>query len=77
MAVGIANNSIKRQRSCLMEMQFFGVGDKIAQDMYNLSWHPGQENLADYQSKHHVGFHHHVNVRLWYLHMENSPRHLP
>jgi hypothetical protein len=29
-AVGIANNSIKRQRSRSMEMQFFWVGDKSA-----------------------------------------------
>ncbi len=26
---------------------FLGVGDKIAQNMYDLSWHPGQENLED------------------------------
>jgi hypothetical protein len=45
-------------------------------DTYDLSWYPGQENLADYQSKHHVGSHH-VAVRPWYLHMENSPRVLP
>jgi hypothetical protein len=59
-----------------MEMRFFWVGDKVAQDMYPLSWHPGQENLADYQSKHHIGSHH-VAVRSWYLHTENSPRILP
>jgi hypothetical protein len=53
-AVGIANNTVKRQRSRLMEMRFFWVGDMVAQDMYPLSWHPGQENLADYQSKHHT-----------------------
>jgi hypothetical protein len=41
-----------------------------------LTWHPGLENLADYQSKHHVGLHH-VAVRPYYLHMENSPRFLP
>jgi hypothetical protein len=75
-AVGIANNTIKRQRSRSMEMRFFWVGDKIAQDMYKLAWHPGQENLADYQSKHHMGAHH-VAVRPWYLHMKNSPRVLP
>ncbi len=50
-AVGIENNTIKQQRSRSMEMRYFGVGDKVAQDMYTLSWHPGQENLADYQSK--------------------------
>jgi hypothetical protein len=59
-----------------MEMRFIWVGDKVAQDMYALSWHPGQENLADYQSKHYIGSHH-VAVRPWYLHTENSPRILP
>ena len=71
-AVGIANNTIKRQCSRLMEMKFFWVGDKIAQ----VKWHPGQENLADYQSKHHIGAHH-TAVQPWYLHLENSPRVLP
>ena len=51
-----------------MEMRFFWVGDKIAQEMYSLKWHPGQENLVDYQSKHHIGVHHKA-VRPWYLHL--------
>ena len=59
-----------------MEMRFFWIGDKKAQNIYGISWHPGQENLADYQSKHHTGAHH-KNVRPWYLHQENSPRYLP
>ena len=70
--VGIANNTIKCQRSPSMEMRFFWIGDKVAQEMYSLQWHPGQEILADYQSKHHVGLHH-VWVRPWYIHLENSP----
>ncbi len=57
-------------------MQFFWVGDKVSQDMYQVVWHPGLENLADYQSKHHIGSHH-VAVRPWYLHIKNSPRYLP
>jgi hypothetical protein len=76
MAVGIENNSIKRQQSRSMEMRFFWVGDKIAQNMYDVSWHPRIKNLADYQIKHHLGSHY-VNVRPWYLHMEISPRYLP
>ncbi len=72
-AVGIANNTVKRQCSCSMEMNFFG--DKCAQDIDTLSWHSGQENLADYQSKHHLGAHH-TAVCAWYLHMENSPHFL-
>jgi hypothetical protein len=75
-AVGIANNTVKRQRSRSMEMRFFWISDKCAQDMYALHWHPGQENLADYQSKHHTGAHH-TKVRPWYLHEPNSPRELP
>ena len=75
-AVGIANMTVKRQRSRSMEMRFFWVSDKCAQDMYALHWHPGQENLADYQSKHHAGAHH-TKVRPWYLHEPNSPRELP
>ncbi len=75
-AVGIANNSIKQQCSPSMEMQFFWVRDKSEQGMYDITWHPVMENLADYQSKHHLGSHH-VNVRTWYLHMENSPQYLP
>jgi hypothetical protein len=59
-----------------MEIRFFWIGDKITQEMYALKWHPGQENLANYQIKHHVGSHH-VAVRPWYLHMENYPQVLP
>jgi hypothetical protein len=41
--------------------------------MYELTWHPGMENHADFQSKHHVGTHH-AAIRSYYLHQENSPR---
>jgi hypothetical protein len=75
-AVGIVNNTIKLQHSRSMEMRFFCIGDKVSQEMYDLQWHPGQENLADYQSKHHVGSHY-TFVCLWYLHTANSPRVLP
>jgi hypothetical protein len=75
-AVGIASNTVKRQRSRSMEMRFFWIGDKVAQEMYDITWHPGMENLADYQSKHHTGAHHKA-VRPYYLHQENSPRILP
>ncbi len=75
-AVGIANNTVKWQHSCSMEMHFFWVSDKCAQDMYKLSKQPGQENLADYQSKHHSGAHH-AAVHPWYLHMDNYPSVLP
>ncbi len=74
--MGIANNTVKRQRSRSMEMRFFWVGDKVAQEIYDITWHPGMENLADYQSKHDIGLHH-AAVRAYYLHQENSSRILP
>jgi hypothetical protein len=54
-----------------MEMRFFGLVTK-----YDVSWHPGQENLADYQSKHHNGAHHKA-VCPWYLHQANTLQYLP
>jgi hypothetical protein len=75
-AVGIANNTIKHKRLCSMEMQYFWVCDKVSKDAYNIKWHLGQENLADYQSKQHNGGHHQV-VRPWYLHEKKSPLVLP
>ncbi len=65
--VGIANNKVKRQHLQSMEMRSFWIGDKIAQDIYDVSWQPGKENLADYQGKHHIGTHHKA-VCPWYLH---------
>jgi hypothetical protein len=71
-AVGIANNALKQQRSRSMEMQYFRVCDKVAQDAHDVKWHPGQENLTDYQSKHHPRANH-TAVRPWYLHKVNTP----
>jgi hypothetical protein len=59
-----------------MEMRLFWVSGKVAQDMYALAWHSAQENLANYQSKHHMR-NHHLAVCPWYLHIENSPHLLP
>jgi hypothetical protein len=48
-AVGIANNTVKQQRSCSMEMRFFWVADAAAQGKFDIKYHPGKENLGDYQ----------------------------
>jgi hypothetical protein len=60
-AVGIANNTIKRQRSRSMEMRFFWVAHAVEQGKFDIKYFPGKENHADYQSKHHTGAHH-INV---------------
>ena len=75
-AVGIANETIKKQRSRSMEMRFFWVTDQVQRSFFNVRWHPGQENLANYFTKH-FDAKHHQEVRPWYLHKYNSPRFLP
>jgi hypothetical protein len=57
-------------------MRYFWTCKKDAQNVYSFKWHPGMENLADYQSKHHP-WAHHTAVRPYYLHATNSPLELP
>jgi hypothetical protein len=74
--VGIANNTVKGQRSCLMKMRFFWVADAVAQEKFDIKYHQGKKNLGDYQSEHHIGAHH-TAVRSWYLHKPISVHELP
>jgi hypothetical protein len=75
-ATGIANDTVKKQRSRSMEMRFFWVGDQVKRQFFDVKWHPGQENLADYFTKHFDSKHHQA-VRPWYLHTPLSPLLLP
>ena len=75
-AAGIANDTVKKQRSRSMEMRFFWVADQVKNGEFDVQWHPGQENLADYFTKHFES-RHHQEVRPWYLHMQSSPQFLP
>ena len=75
-AVAIANDTVKKQRSRAMEMRYFWVVDKVQDNTYRVIWKPGQENLADYFTKHFHGTHH-QNVRPWYICEPNSPKELP
>ena len=75
-AAGIANDTVKKHRSRSMEMRFFWVTDQVKRGNFDVQWHPGLENLADYFTKHFIGKHH-QQVRPWYLQTNNSPRFLP
>jgi hypothetical protein len=59
-----------------MEMQFFWVADAVEAGKFDIKYYPGKENLADYQSKHHIGAHH-TAVCPWYLQEQNSVCELP
>jgi hypothetical protein len=71
-ATGIATDTVKKKRSRAMEMRFFWVTDQVKNGAFNVQWHPGQENLANYFTKH-FDAKHHQQVRPWYLHMPHSP----
>ena len=56
-AAGMANGTIKNQRSRSMEMQYFYVCNQVKDKQFYVRWHPGQENLVNYTSKHHLARH--------------------
>ena len=75
-AIGIVNNTIKRQRSRAMEMRYFWLIDQYCQKYLDISHHPGQKNLGDYPTKHHnVTVTQHVHP--YYIHKTTSPTLLP
>lgn len=75
-AIGIANDTVKKHRSRSMEMRYFWITDQVDQKFFVVLWHPGQENLADYFTKHFAAKHN-QELRPWYTHMHNSPHFLP
>ena len=66
-ACGIANDSIKIQRSKAIDMRFYWIRDRVHQKQFHVYWRPGTTNLADYVTKHHTSTHHKL-MRPIYLH---------
>ena len=56
-------------------MRYFYIYDLVKHGIVNIKWHQGQENLADYASKHH-DTKHHKTIQALYLHKINSPQEL-
>jgi hypothetical protein len=75
-ANGIANDTIKQQRSRAIDMRYHWIRDRILQGHYNVEWKPGAENQADYFTKHHSGAHH-QRMRPQYLHCPTYANLLP
>ncbi len=65
-AEGVINNKIQPKRTKAMDMRFHWLRDREAQGQFNIYWHPGNTNLADYFTKHHAPAHH-ANVRAEFL----------
>eukprot|EP00957_Ditylum_brightwellii_P187833 14301654-Ditylum_brightwellii.AAC.1 len=50
---GILNKTVKQKRTQAIDMQFYWVHDRIAQNHFVIYWCPGSKNLGDYHTKHH------------------------
>jgi hypothetical protein len=74
--IGIVNNTIKRQRSCTMEMHYFWLLDGKTQRYFKFHYQPGQENMGNYSSKHHTA-NIHQHICPYYVHNNLSPAILP
>jgi hypothetical protein len=66
-AAGLANNTIKQNKSRHIDMRYHWIRDRVVQGQFNIFWDAGSNNLADYFTKHHAPIHH-QNVRPLYLH---------
>jgi hypothetical protein len=72
-ANGIINGTIKQKRSKAIDMRFYWLKDRAAQNQFKIFWAPGSVNLADYFTKIHPPSHH-KKVRPIYLYdKDNSP----
>ena len=71
-ANGIINGTVKQQRSKAIDMRFYWLKDRVEQGQFKIYWAPGDENWADYFTKHHSPTHH-KKIRSVYLKELNSP----
>ena len=69
---GAMNGTIKQQRSKTIEMRFCWLKDRAEQGQFKIHWAPGDENWADYFTKHHSSTHHQV-LRPVFLEDPDSP----
>jgi hypothetical protein len=70
-ACGIANDSVKQQHSCAMDMRFHWICDRVKQGQFKVNWERSKSNRGDYFTKHFTAAHHR---REWpnYLHIVSS-----
>eukprot|EP00957_Ditylum_brightwellii_P205473 15344048-Ditylum_brightwellii.AAC.1 len=70
-ACGILNKNVKQKRTQAIDMQFYWVCNRIAQNHFVIYWCPGSENLGEYHTKHHSAAHHKCMCQ-YYLHQVES-----
>ena len=75
-ASGFANRQHKLKRSKAMDMRFHWIPDQVDQNQLTIAWAPGEDNLADYFTKHHNTTHH-IKMRPIYLHTSHLTELVP
>jgi hypothetical protein len=70
-AMGILTDTIKQRRSKAIDMNFYWLRDRVADKEFEVYWHPGSSNHADYFTKHHLASHH-ASLRATYY-LGNKP----
>ena len=53
----IANKPVFPRKTRSMDMKFYWIRDRVTQKQFIIYWKPGNDNLADYFSKHHPPTH--------------------
>jgi hypothetical protein len=57
-AVGTANKEIKQRKSKAIDMRYHWIRDRVKQGHFQVTWKPGETNLADFFTKAHPVQHH-------------------
>jgi hypothetical protein len=64
---GILSGKMKQQRSKAIDMRFYSLKDREAQNQFIMFWAPGKLNLGDYFMKHHSPAHHQKSKDCTYM----------
>jgi hypothetical protein len=57
-AHGVVNNKIQPKATKAMDMRYYWLKDREAQNFFQFYWQPGKCNMADYWTEHHAAIHH-------------------
>ena len=75
-ASGIDNNTINQHRSRATNMRYFWIRDQKTLQKFLILWKAGQDNIANYSTKHY-SVKHHKHVRPIYLQKNKTHRSVP
>lgn len=73
-AAGIANDTVKQKRSKAIDMRYYWIKDRVQQGQFIIYWVKGENNKADYFTKHHPPTHHQEMRQEYFLQEGKGPR---